>query len=89
MLPAPCRVLMTSELWLLSRCRAGLVRFSAKENLENRQRYRLDIATEGERPGNSQHRDRVSTTLWFESDVTVLQIFDVNSVLSSGKLEVI
>lgn len=42
---------MTSELWLLSRYRAGFVRFSAKENLENRQRYRLDIATEGDRPG--------------------------------------
>lgn len=64
--PAPCRFLMTSEVWLLSLCCAGFVRFSAKEHLQNRQRYRLDIATEGERPGNSQHRERVSKTLWFE-----------------------
>ncbi|GAA6101743.1 uncharacterized [Tachysurus ichikawai] len=49
-LPAPCRVLMTSELWLLSRCRAELVRFYAKEHLGNRQRFRLYIASEGERP---------------------------------------
>lgn len=61
-MPTACRGLMTSQVWTLSRCRAGFVRFSAKENLDNRQRYRLDITTEGERDRVTPSTETVSPT---------------------------